>query len=138
MFAYELLRRLTRIGVAAISVACHPGYAATNLQLVAPEAEGRKLSAGFFRVSNGLFAQSAERGAWPTLFAATAPSVQGGECIGPGAPGGIWGAPKANKTSSASYDEASAARLWEVSVQRTSVSYERLIPRSVSGPSPRW
>jgi NAD(P)-dependent dehydrogenase (short-subunit alcohol dehydrogenase family) len=138
LFAYELQRRLTRIGVPAISAACHPGYAATNLQLVAPQAEGRKLSASFFRVSNGLFAQSAERGAWPTLFAATAPSVQGGECVGPGGPGGIWGPPKIVETSAASRDEAIAARLWEVSAQRTGVSYDRLIPRSVSGPSPRW
>jgi NAD(P)-dependent dehydrogenase (short-subunit alcohol dehydrogenase family) len=138
LFAYELQRRFARIGVEAISVACHPGYAATNLQLVAPNAEGRTLSAGFFRVANGLFAQSAERGAWPTLYAATDPSVVGADCVGPGGPGGIWGAPKTMKTSRASYDADDAARLWELSVQRTGVSYERLIPRSVSGPSPRW
>ena len=137
-FAYELQRRLARIGVAAISVACHPGYAATNLQSAAPEAEGRKLSAGFFRVSNNLFAQSAERGAWPTLYAATEPSLEGGECVGPGGPGQLWGAPRVVKTGGASYDEALAARLWDVSAQRTGVSYERLVPRSTSGPSPRW
>jgi NAD(P)-dependent dehydrogenase (short-subunit alcohol dehydrogenase family) len=138
LFAYELQRRLARIGAEAISVACHPGYAATNLQLVAPAAEGRTLSVGFFRVANGLFAQSAERGAWPTLYAATEPSVVGGDCVGPGGPGGIWGVPKTMKTSRASYDTDSAARLWDLSAQRTGVSYERLIPRSASGPSPRW
>lgn len=138
LFAYELQRRLARVGVAAISLACHPGYAATNLQLVAPNAEGRKLSAGFFKLSNGLFAQSAERGAWPTLYAGTEPGVEGGECIGPGGPGQIWGTPKVVDTSAASHDEASAARLWDLSVQRTGVSYERLTPRSVSGPAPRW
>ena len=32
LFAYELQRRFTGSGIKAVSVGCHPGYAATNLQ----------------------------------------------------------------------------------------------------------
>lgn len=130
LFAYELQRRFARAGVSAISVACHPGYASTNLQLVAPTAEGRRFATGFFRVANGLFAQSAERGAWPTVYAATAPELHGGECVGPSGPGELWGAPKTVGTSRASRDEADAARLWQVSVQRTGVDYAALTART--------
>ena len=37
LFAFELQRRLEAIGARAISVAAHPGYAATNLQHVGPQ-----------------------------------------------------------------------------------------------------
>lgn len=137
LFAYELQRRLARAGSAAISVACHPGYAATNLQFVAPAAERRRFTAGFFRVANGLFAQSAERGAWPTVYAATAPDVHGGECIGPSGPGELWGSPKAVSTSRTSREPAEAERLWQLSVERTGVDYARLEPRMLSGEAPR-
>jgi NAD(P)-dependent dehydrogenase (short-subunit alcohol dehydrogenase family) len=137
LFAYELQRRFTRAGVAALSIACHPGYAATNLQFVAPAAEGRRFATGFFRVANGLFAQSAERGAWPTVFAATSPAVHGGECVGPSGPGELWGTPEAVSTSRASRDLTDAAKLWQLSVERTGVDYARLQPRTVSGQAPR-
>jgi len=40
LFAYELQRRLENEGVGVISVACHPGYAATELQFAAARMEG--------------------------------------------------------------------------------------------------
>ena len=40
LFAYELQRRFAETGIKAISVSCHPGYAATNLQSVGPQDGG--------------------------------------------------------------------------------------------------
>src|ERR1700750_1777813 len=37
MFCFELQRRATEAGSALLSLAAHPGYAATNLQFAAPE-----------------------------------------------------------------------------------------------------
>jgi NAD(P)-dependent dehydrogenase (short-subunit alcohol dehydrogenase family) len=74
LFAFELDRRLRAGGRRLISVAAHPGYSATNLQLSAPPLYERLL----MRVSNRLVAQSAEMGALPILFAATAAGLRGG------------------------------------------------------------
>jgi NAD(P)-dependent dehydrogenase (short-subunit alcohol dehydrogenase family) len=127
LFAFELQRRLQSRGAAAISVACHPGYANTNLQRVGPTLHGSRVRVAFYRVANALFAQSAERGAWPTLYAATAPDVRGGDYIGPDGAGEIAGWPKKVEASRAAYDEDAARRLWEVSVQRTGVDYRALV-----------
>jgi NAD(P)-dependent dehydrogenase (short-subunit alcohol dehydrogenase family) len=127
LFAFELQRRLSACGAAAISVACHPGYAATNLQMVGPHAHGSRAGAVFFRVANALFAQSAQRGAAPTLYAATSPDVHGGDYIGPGGPGEIAGAPKKVQATRAAHDEDAARRLWDVSVQQTGVDYRALL-----------
>jgi NAD(P)-dependent dehydrogenase (short-subunit alcohol dehydrogenase family) len=126
LFAYELQRRLERKGAAAISVACHPGYADTNLQQVGPVLTGAKLASAVYRLGGALIAQSKERGAWPTLYAATAGEVRGGDCIGPGGPFELTGSPVKVRTSRASHDEAAAARLWQISVERTGASYAEL------------
>jgi NAD(P)-dependent dehydrogenase (short-subunit alcohol dehydrogenase family) len=127
LFAFELQRRLALRGVAAISVACHPGYAATNLQSVGPRLEGSRVAAAVFRASNALFAQSAEKGAWSTLHAATGSDVHGGDYIGPGGLGEIAGTPKKVSASRSAHDEVAARRLWDVSVQRTAVDYRALV-----------
>ncbi len=123
LFAFELQRRLARAAHPAISLACHPGYANTNLQFVAPEMEGAGLRKAFFRTSNRLFAQSPEQGAWPTVYAATAPELAGGEYIGPSGLGEMRGPPKRVGCARAAQDEAAAARLWDLSVERTGTDY---------------
>jgi NAD(P)-dependent dehydrogenase (short-subunit alcohol dehydrogenase family) len=127
LFAFELQRRLGERGAPAISVACHPGYAATNLQMVGPQMQGSQLGARLFRLSNALFAQSAEQGAWPTLYAAAGADVHGGDYIGPGGIGEVAGAPKKVSATRAAHDEDAARRLWDVSVQRTGVDYRALV-----------
>ncbi len=126
LFAYELQRRLHAAGARAISVACHPGYAATNLQQVGPSLEGARLTSAVYRLGNALIAQSAERGAWPTLCAATAQWVRGGDYIGPGGPFELAGAPARVRSTSLSHDADSARRLWQISVERTGVTYAEL------------
>jgi NAD(P)-dependent dehydrogenase (short-subunit alcohol dehydrogenase family) len=126
LFAYELQRRFAASGAGAISVAAHPGYAATNLQHVGPEMSGSTLWARVLRVSNRVFAQSAEMGALPTLYAVTALDVEGGDYIGPDGFMGQRGYPKKARSSAASYDQVNAKRLWDVSEVLTGVRYDGL------------
>jgi NAD(P)-dependent dehydrogenase (short-subunit alcohol dehydrogenase family) len=123
LFAYELQRRLQTAGVNGLSVACHPGYSATNLQSVAPRMDGSAVMGWLSSVGNALFAQSAEMGALPTLYAATAPEVNGGDYIGPIGWGGMHGYPGKVQSNAASHDEAVAGRLWTVSEELTGVVY---------------
>lgn len=124
LFAFELQRRL--VGRSAISVACHPGYANTNLQYVGPRQEGSRFGMLIMKLGNTLFAQSAEQGAWPTLYAATAADVQGGDFIGPRGLREMWGAPTKVRARRAAYDVELARGLWAASVERTGVGFEAL------------
>jgi NAD(P)-dependent dehydrogenase (short-subunit alcohol dehydrogenase family) len=127
LFAYELQRRLEQAGAPTISVAAHPGYAATNLQAVGPKQEGNRIAAFAMSLGNRLIAQSDEMGALPQLYAATALEVQGGDYIGPGGLGEQRGHPKRVDSTAKSKDTAAAARLWSVSEQLTGVTYDGLI-----------
>ncbi|UFS95185.1 oxidoreductase [Nocardia huaxiensis] len=117
MFAYELQRRLTAAGSAKLSVAAHPGYAATELQSHTESIQDR-----FMAIGNRLFAQSAEMGALPTLFAATT-EVEPGAYYGPTGFRGLRGYPGRSGSTAASRDEMTARRLWELSEQLTKVTY---------------
>ncbi len=123
LFAYELQRRFAAAGASAISLACHPGYADTELQKAGPRMDGFALGETLAGVMNALFGQSAAMGALPTLYAATAPAARGGDYIGPDAFGGMRGYPVAQRSNPTSYDPALARRLWEVSEQLTGVRY---------------
>jgi NAD(P)-dependent dehydrogenase (short-subunit alcohol dehydrogenase family) len=124
LFAYELDRRLEAAGVDDLaSVACHPGYAATNLQYRGPEALGSRLRKAVMRAANAVFAQSAERGALPMLYAATDPGIEGGEYVGPGGLFDMRGYPELQRSSDRSYDRETARRLWTESEELTGVTY---------------
>jgi NAD(P)-dependent dehydrogenase (short-subunit alcohol dehydrogenase family) len=120
LFALELDRRLRSGGLALISAAAHPGYAATNLQLTGPPPYERI----FMRVGNLLFAQSAEKGALPILFAATAPGLEGGSYVGPDGLMEGRGHPRLVSPSQGAREEATARRLWEVSEGLTGVTFD--------------
>ena len=113
-FTYELQRKLEAADKAILSVAAHPGYAATNLQS----------TSSFFTWANNFFAQSAAMGALPTLYAALSPDVVGSDFIGPHALGGWRGYPIKTKSNQLSYDEAIAARLWQVSEELTGIKFD--------------
>jgi NAD(P)-dependent dehydrogenase (short-subunit alcohol dehydrogenase family) len=119
LFAFELERRLRAAGSSIKSLAAHPGYAATNLQFAAPPPHERFVMS----VSNVLFAQSAARGALPTLYAATYPGLEGGKFIGPDGFMEMRGRPTIVQASPAAHDEAVAKRLWAVSEQLTGVPF---------------
>ncbi len=124
LFAYELQRRLEAVHAEAISVACHPGYSATNLQTAGPRMSGARLREITFRLVNTLVAQKAAMGALPVLYAATAPGVNGCDYIGPRGIGGLRGHPGKIRSSRRSYDPVAARELWQVSEQLTGVHYD--------------
>jgi NAD(P)-dependent dehydrogenase (short-subunit alcohol dehydrogenase family) len=115
LFALELERRLRAAGSTVKSLAAHPGYAATNLQSAAAPLVDRL----FMKVSNAVLAQSAEMGALPTLYAATAPGIEGGTFVGPDGFLEQRGHPEPVVPSGAARDEEVARRLWEVSEELT-------------------
>jgi hypothetical protein len=123
LFAYELQRRLVAKGHNAISVAAHPGYAATNLQAVGPQMERSLLRAKIMLAANRVFAQSAAMGALPIIHAATSLDVRGGDYLGPDSFLGQRGLPKKVTSSKSSHDLETAARLWVNSEQLTGVTY---------------
>jgi hypothetical protein len=84
-------------------------------------------------VANSLFAQSSEMGALPTLYAATAPDVNGCDYIGPGGFMNMRGFPVKEQSSDASYDEAAGRRLWLVSEELTGVHYTALDKTPIAG-----
>lgn len=125
LFAYELQRRLEAADVTeTISVACHPGYAATNLQYRGPKQDGSALRMGAMKLANALVGQSAQQGALPLLYASVAPDVAGGDYYGPDGFMSMRGAPETQSSNEASYDETVAERLWETSEAVTGVAYE--------------
>ena len=125
LFAFELDRRARDASRPLRSMAAHPGYSATNLQFAGPSAMIERLT---MRVTNVLVAQSADKGALPTLYAATEPDLPGGSFIGPDGFQEARGYPKVVKARSAAYDTEAAARLWEVSEELTGVRFDLQVP----------
>ncbi|TDC71421.1 oxidoreductase [Streptomyces hainanensis] len=124
LFTHELARRLAAAGSDVVAAAAHPGYAATNLQYAGPRMEGRRLAERFTTLTY-LFAQSADRGALPSLFAATAPDVRPDAFVGPRLQG--WrGAPARSWRAKWTLDDAVAERVWERSEKLTGVTYDAL------------
>lgn len=127
LFTFELDRRLRERKVAALAVACHPGYSATNLQSAGPgEGTLGLILKPALKVANVFLAQSDEMGALPTLYAATAPDVVGGDYIGPDGIGQSRGHPTKVDCNSRARNTDDARRLWEVSVELTGVDYAAL------------
>ena len=129
LFTYELQRRLEAAGARAVSVACHPGYSATNLQAVGPQMSGSRIAARLMDLGNRFFSQPAAMGALPTLYAATSPDARGGDYIGPDGFMENYGHPRKTSSTARSHDRAVASRLWEVSEQLTSVRYPLPAPQ---------
>ncbi|MGW8850810.1 oxidoreductase [Streptomyces xiamenensis] len=119
LFAAELQRRLTRAGSRVISTAAHPGISSTNL-MRAEEKPSLGFRAEKFLV--GLVAHSAEDGALPTLYAATA-DLPGDSYAGPDRLWGMRGAPTLVGRAARARDGSAARRLWEVSEELTGTRF---------------
>ena len=117
LFTNELQRRFQDAGVDAMASATHPGWTATNLQA----------HAWLFRLLNPLIAQKPDMGALPTLYAATATDVQGGDYYGPDGWRTMRGYPTREESHPRSHDTAVAAKLWQVSEELTGVRYHQLV-----------
>jgi NAD(P)-dependent dehydrogenase (short-subunit alcohol dehydrogenase family) len=126
LFMFELARRATAAKKPLISVAAHPGYAATNLQTAGPRLEGSSFGEWIYNLGNTLLAQTAAQGALPSLYAATASEVVSGEYFGPTGLLELWGAPTRARRTAAAQDPTVAKALWELSVKLTGVDYAAL------------
>ncbi|MGC4987861.1 oxidoreductase [Nocardia salmonicida] len=109
MFAFELQRRLAGEGAAVISVAAHPGYAATELMSHTETVQDAVMWLG-----NRMLAQDVHQGALPTLFAATA-AVKAGTFYGPDGFLGLRGNPARAGSAPTARNRKVAAELWELS-----------------------
>ncbi|CAM3599609.1 oxidoreductase [Deinococcus frigens] len=112
LFTHELQRRLGAAGSGTLAVAAHPGYAATSLQ-------GEGVNDGLM----GRLAQTQQMGALPSLYAATAPVVAGGEFFGPSGFAEIAGHPQRVESNARSHDAETARQLWTVSEELTGVTF---------------
>jgi NAD(P)-dependent dehydrogenase (short-subunit alcohol dehydrogenase family) len=122
LFAYELQRRLSAAGSSTLSLAAHPGFAATDLrtrQMGKEQPLSLRLLLWFYELP----AQPVEMGVLPQLYAATAEGVQGGEYYGPGNLIEFGGYPRQVRSSRRAQDPVAARRLWEVSEALTGVKY---------------
>ena len=113
LFTYELQRGFESAGVDVMAVAAHPGWTVTNLQV-----HWRMI-----RALNPLLGQKPVMGALPTLYAATAQDVGGGDYYGPDGWLELKGYPTRVESSIRSYDTAAATKLWGISEELTGVRY---------------
>jgi NAD(P)-dependent dehydrogenase (short-subunit alcohol dehydrogenase family) len=118
LFTLELQRRLSEAGSPVRAYAAHPGYASTNLQGHTSSA----LQHGLMAVTNRLFAQSAEMGALPTLYAATQ-DLPGATFVGPGGFQEQRGYPALASRAARAFDAETAKRLWELSERLTGTAF---------------
>lgn len=118
LFAKELDDRLKRNGYKTISIASHPGISATNLFRI-----GKENTPWYIKPLMKLVAQPAEKGALPTIMAATDKKLVGGEYIGPDGTGNRKGNPAIETPHKNVYNNDTMKKLWEVSEQLTSVRF---------------
>lgn len=113
LFFFELDRRLRAAKSPVAAIGVHPGIAATSL--------GRHM--GLAQLAGpivGLVLNSADKGAWPALLAATGNAKPGGY-YGPVGFGGIRGVAGEAKRATHAEDPALAKRLWDVSIAMTGI-----------------
>ena len=118
LFTYELQRRLAPRGK-TVALAAHPGTSTTELARNLP----RPVERAFLAAAPVLFAQTADKGALPTLRAATDPGALGGQYYGPDGVGQQRGNPVVVASSDQSYDLDLQRRLWQVSEELTKVVF---------------
>jgi NAD(P)-dependent dehydrogenase (short-subunit alcohol dehydrogenase family) len=104
LFTYELARRLE--GTAVTANALHPGFVATGF------AGNNGWRGRLIQLAARLFGLSVEQGARTIVYLASSPEVAG-------VSGRYFVRERAVDSSSASYDQAAAKRLWQLSAAMT-------------------
>ncbi|MGF1593082.1 MAG: oxidoreductase [Kiloniellaceae bacterium] len=113
LFSLELDRRVRAVGLPVRSVLAHPGFAATNVHLNGPTG----LLGIFMKFGNRYVAQSPAIAVLSQLYAAMAPSIEGGQFFGPNGEYEVRGLPCAVEPAPAAKDAVLAHRLWALSEQ---------------------
>jgi len=112
-FTFELQRRFENRNMNVIASAAHPGWTATELQR----------HVGIFDFLNRFLAQGIEMGALPTLYAAIALDVKGGDYYGPSGWREMKGCPKKVESNELSHSREIAAKLWNLSEKLTGIKF---------------
>ncbi|MCC6640258.1 MAG: SDR family oxidoreductase [Deltaproteobacteria bacterium] len=123
LFGFELARRMDAARADLVSVAAHPGYAATNLPSAGPRMSGSWLGERAVALGNRLLAQSPAMGALPSLYAIAAPDVRSGEYYGPDGLREMRGHPRRVAAARRARDPETAERLWQISEALTGVRW---------------
>jgi NAD(P)-dependent dehydrogenase (short-subunit alcohol dehydrogenase family) len=123
LFTTEFSRRLELGDYSVGAVAAHPGFSATNLQGAASKMRGNSIEFRVTQLMNSVIAQSAEMGALPILFAATAPGLPNDSFVGPADKWQTRGYPTLVDRTDAAKDPLSARRLWDWSEEITGIRY---------------
>ncbi len=126
LFTNELVRRL-KIANSNITVAvAHPGYANTNLQLVAATKRSglrKSVELAVTKVMNIILGQSAAKGALPQIAACTWVDIQSGDYLGPRGLFESRGKPKKVKMNKSAQDIELAKRVWRTSEELLGVTF---------------
>ena len=123
-FALELSRRLQAETSGIKVVSAHPGVAATGITRGGDRAHPfvRNVAKTMF----GIVGQSAEQGAWPIIYAATAPDVKNGDYYGPSGAGERKGIPAPAQIAPHAADHTIGKILWKLSEELTQIAYPDL------------
>lgn len=128
MFAIELQRRFSEAGGKMLSVAAHPGISSTNIganHAAGPQATLKdRIERWAMRSSMRWLGQSAEQGALPILYAATASEIIPAGYYGPGGWKELKGDPSRAKIAPAALDAATAKKLWAACEELTGVVFK--------------
>lgn len=115
MFTLELDRRLKRGGKQLLSVGAHPGISETELGRTMPKA----LTLAFRYTFGPFMTHAPSKGSLPTLVAAIADGVSGGDYFGPQGRREYRGNPGPAIIDSCAQDMNATRRLWDLSVKFT-------------------
>jgi NAD(P)-dependent dehydrogenase (short-subunit alcohol dehydrogenase family) len=121
LFTYELERRLRGRNLEVKAVACHPGFARSNLFTTGPRMAQSK-PAWWMKLLL-LTAQPTAMGAMNEIYAAVGSDIEGGDYIGPSGFFEAVGLPKKVQSNRRSLNEADARQLWECSEELSGVRF---------------
>lgn len=112
IFALEFDKRLRRNGFKVMSLAAHPGFSKTDLQVHMDK-----------DMLASLDLMTAKQGAQPTLAACLREDAEGGQYWGPDGPNEQKGKPAIAKIDAAALDENLNAKLWDWAKETTGVGF---------------
>lgn len=117
LFSIELHRRIQAVQGKPLSVAAQPGANKTDLS--------RYMTAEEFTAAVNRLGPLMDpwQGALPSLYAAVAPEVAGGELYGPDQDGGVRGYPAKADILPHALDEAVAQKLWTLAEEATGLHF---------------
>jgi NAD(P)-dependent dehydrogenase (short-subunit alcohol dehydrogenase family) len=133
ILAIELDRRLRTAHSPIMSIAAHPGVASTNLFQKGDYSAFEKAIRNLAGHAIGILLNTDSEGALPTLYAATASSVQDGGYYGPQGFQEMRGETVGSaQVSPQARNKADAIRLWQICEELTAVKFQIQNPQIAS------